>query len=256
MCYLHTGIYNQPAKKNKQPDAKIMHTRKIKVFNPRANMLFFRKREGLDMKNLYSLLADLKKRLNFKVNLFNIAEFVISATIFPIVMYANPQLFVEDGWVENLQLIILIACFYPALGAKQDKPLFNLAAMIILLMIARELNMGRYYVCEYLGMSRSDCSWKNIPHGYIANIIRAGFALYIIFYAFKTKIHNFVIKYLQTAPIYVWDICFVAVGAVLATLAEKPIDNEILEEAAETLLYFAMFGIIWRYKNNLQNTKS
>ncbi|MBR3662552.1 MAG: hypothetical protein IKN67_04660 [Alphaproteobacteria bacterium] len=208
------------------------------------------------MKNLYSLLADFKKRLNFQVNLFNIAEFVILATIFPIVMYANPQLFVEDGWVENLQLIILIACFYPALGAKQDKPLFNLAAMIILLMIARELNMGRYYVCDYLGMSRSDCSWKNIPHGYIANIIRAGFALYVIFYAFKTKIHNFVIKYLQTAPIYVWDICFVAVGAVLATLAEKPIDNEILEETAETLLYFAMFGIIWRYKNNLQNTKS
>lgn len=208
------------------------------------------------MKNLYLLLTDFKKRLNFQVNLFNIAEFVILAAIFPIVMYGNPQLFVENGLVENLQLIILIACFYPALGAKQDKPLFNLAAMIILLMIARELNMGKHYVCDCLDISRIDCSWKNIPHGYIANIIRFGFALYVIFYAIKTKIHNFVIKYLQTAPIYVWDICFVVVGAVLATLAEKPIDNEILEETAETLCYFAMLGIIWRYKNNLQNTKS
>ena len=54
----------------------------------------------------------LKQRFDFKCNFFTFVCGIWSLVICPLILYAPKDVFVEDGWIENLQLLFLCQKLY------------------------------------------------------------------------------------------------------------------------------------------------
>ncbi len=185
-------------------------------------------------------------RICWRPNFLTFIELLLLLSVYPLLIYGNPQWFVEDGVVENLQLLICLGCFLVAWCSPHDKDMFRFIALIVILLICREVNTGRHWLCTYYDLSY-DSRWEEIPYGYVLKWGHNLFAVAIVLYFLVRKIYRPLWHYVQKAPLYFWEFLFLVVGAILALLAEKPIDNETLEEIAETLFYVALLNLIWRY---------
>lgn len=194
-------------------------------------------------------LKSIWSRVYWRPNWLTFAELLLLLSVYPLVRYANPQWFAEDGVVENLQLLICLGCFLVAWRASHDQNMFRFFALIVVLLICREVNTGRHWLCAYYDLPY-DSSWKEIPYGYVLKWGRDLFAMIIVIYFFIRKVYRPLWLYVQKAPLYIWEFLFFGVGVVLALLAEKPIDNETMEEVAETLFYVVLFNLIWRYAHD------
>lgn len=88
-----------------------------------------------------------------------------------------------------------------------------------------------------------------MKYGIIVEPLRNLYGLYILYYIWSRKVYKLIGKYILQAPIYLVD-SLIFVGAVVAaTLAEWPlIDNEILEESSELLMYIVFINLILRYR--------
>lgn len=196
-------------------------------------------------------LRNIPPRLRWNINLLTIAEFVYILTIPFMLKFADPALFTEGAWVENLQLLVLTAAFAAAVKAPRDKTLFTALALIIILMLMRETNLGRAYFCDKYLPPEEICRWKKMKYGFIVEPLRDLYGLYIVYYVWCKKVYKTVWQYIINAPIFVWDSLIFAGAVIMATLAEWPIiDNEILEESCEMLMYIAFTNLIWRYSKN------
>ena len=163
--------------------------------------------------------------------------------------FANSQFFVEGALVENLQLVVLAVAFVIAVKAPQDRSLFIALALLIVLMLMRETNLGRSYFCEKYLSPAEICRWEKMKYGFIVEPLRDLYGLYILYYIWSRKVYKIVWQYLKQAPIYIFDSLVFVVAAIVATIAEWPIiDNEILEECCELLMYIGLVNLIYRYR--------
>ena len=194
-----------------------------------------------------NITKSLFERLNWRPNVLTFLQMLILLAVYPAVKYANPQWFFEDGIVENIQLAICLCCFMAAWFAPRDKALFRFFALVIILIIFREISTGRHWLCAYYNLPQ-ESKWKDIPYGLVLYWGRNLFAIFTFVYFLWHKVYKSLWQYIKKAPIFVWEFLFLAAGVILALLAEKPIDNEIMEEMAETLFYLALFNLIWRYE--------
>ena len=194
------------------------------------------------------LIKNLISRLDFSATMLTVAEFLLIVAIYPLMRYAAPQWFTENGIVENVQLLILSVAFVIALKSTQNRQMYVFFAMIIILLMMRETNMGRGYFCAKYLTPDEVCKWNHLKYGYIAGWIRGIYVLGVICYALYIKVWRPIIKYIVKAPIFVWELLFMAIGVICATMAEMPrFDNEILEECAEMLVYVTLCNLLWRY---------
>lgn len=90
-----------------------------------------------------------------------------------------------------------------------------------------------------------------MKYGYIAEYGRLLYSIGIVIYACYHKLWKVIWKYATLAPIYIWDIAIILLCAALGIMAEfKSVDNEILEECAEGIVYLALGHCLWRYSRN------
>ncbi len=197
---------------------------------------------------LIEFVKKIPARLQWNLSWLTVVEFIYIATVPFMLKYADAQLFVEGGWIENLQLVILGAALIIALRSPKDKALFTALSLVIVLMLMRETNLGRSYFCEKYLSPDEICRWKKMKYGFIVEPLRDLYGVYILYYIWSKKVYQTIWQYILHAPVFVWD-SFVLIGAaVAATLAEFPfIDNEILEESCEMLMYIAFTSLIWKY---------
>lgn len=183
------------------------------------------------------------------INWLTIIELIYISAIPFMIKFAEPQFFAEGTLIENLQLAVLTVAFIIVVTAKKDRTLFIALAMLIVLMLMRETNLGRSYFCEKYLSSDEICRWKNMKYGIIVEPLRNLYGLYILYYIWSRKVYKLIGKYILQAPIYLVD-SLIFVGAVVAaTIAEWPlIDNEILEESSELLMYIVFINLILRYR--------
>ena len=198
---------------------------------------------------MMNFIKNIAHRLSWRANLLTIFEMMLLLATYPLMIYANPQWFVEDGIAENLQLLVCLWGLAVAFLARYDKPLFIFICMLIVLMICREISTGRHWLCAYNNLPYN-CDWSEFRFGMELKWLRNLFTIATVIYFFGAKVYRYIWQYVQKAPIYVWEILFIALGIILALLAEKPFDNEIMEEMAETLLYTAILNLIYRYSHN------
>ena len=176
---------------------------------------------------------------------FEIAMIPITALA---MLWANPQWFVEDGVVENIQLLALFFAFMIACRAKNSKKMFMFFACIVLFMIMRETNLFRAYFCEKYLTSDTLCRWDAFKYGYLVSGGRSLFAIFILYYFLRYKIWKDIWRYAINAPVYVWDFIILAISVIGGTVAEFAcVDNEILEECCELISYLALTNCIYKY---------
>lgn len=199
--------------------------------------------------NFKDFLKGIPARMRWNINGLTIIEFIYILAIPFMMKFANPQFFTEGALVENLQLVVLAAAFVIAVKAPQNKTLFIALALLIILMLMRETNLVRSYFCEKYLSPDEICRWKKMKYGVIVEPLRDLYGLYILYYIFSRKVYITVWQYVKQAPIYIFD-SIIFIGAVIsATIAEWPvIDNEILEESSELLMYIVLVNLILRYK--------
>lgn len=168
--------------------------------------------------------------------------------VWPLTIYGNPQYFVENGLVENLQLVVLAGAFVVAVSAKQHKKFYICLALLIVLMVMRETNLGRGFFCEKYLSPDELCRWKSMKYGVIVEPLRNLYGFYILWYAFKNRLHHDFIAYAQKAPLFMLDFIPLVIGYIAGNVAEfQCVDNEVLEESGEMLFYLAFTDILWRY---------
>jgi hypothetical protein len=196
---------------------------------------------------MINILKNIWNRLDFSTNMLTFAELLLVLAIYPLVQYTDAKWFAEDSIVENLQMIICFACLVVAWRAPKDRPLFIFWGLLMMLMIIREINMGRHWLCAAY-TSLIYCGWSDVPYGEVLHWTRNILTVFVVVYFFWRKVYRLVWQYVKTAPIYVWEFLFLALGALLAQLAESPLDNESLEELAESLFYLAFLNCLVRYE--------
>lgn len=198
---------------------------------------------------LKDFLKGIPPRLCRNINWLTIIELIYISAIPFMIKFAEPQFFAEGTLIENLQLAVLTVAFIIVVTAKKDRTLFIALAMLIVLMLMRETNLGRSYFCEKYLSPDEICRWKNMKYGIIVEPLRNLYGLYILYYIWSRKVYKLIGKYILQAPIYLVD-SLIFVGAVVAaTIAEWPlIDNEILEESSELLMYIVFINLILRYR--------
>lgn len=207
-------------------------------------MLFYREKM-----NFLDFLKNIPTRIRWNINGLTIIEFIYILAIPFMLKFANSQFFVEGALVENLQLVVLAVAFVIAVKAPQDRSLFIALALLIVLMLMRETNLGRSYFCEKYLSPDEICRWKKIKYGFIVEPLRNLYGLYILYYIWSRKVYKIVWQYLKQAPIYIFDSLVFVVATIVATIAEWPIiDNEILEECCELLMYIGLVNLIYRYR--------
>ena len=198
---------------------------------------------------LKDFLKGIPPRLCCNINWLTIIELIYISAIPFMIKFAEPQFFAEGTLIENLQLAVLTVAFIIVVTAKKDRTLFIALAMLIVLMLMRETNLGRSYFCEKYLSPDEICRWKNMKYGIIVEPLRNLYGLYILYYIWSRKVYKLIGKYILQAPIYLVD-SLIFVGAVVAaTIAEWPlIYNEILEESSELLMYIVFINLILRYR--------
>ncbi len=197
---------------------------------------------------MFDVLKNIWRRIDWHVLPITILIAFMLVAIYPIMLYAPAEWFMEDGAVENIQLVVLIAAMIIALCAKYEKKMFVLAAFVMLLLLAREINGGRAYFCKLYLEPDEICRWKNMKYGYLADWVRWGVGLSVIAYALVARLWQPIWKYIKKAPIYGWDFALLVIAVIGAQVAElKCVDNEILEESMETAMYLLLAWLIWRY---------
>ncbi len=197
---------------------------------------------------LIEFIKKIPARLQWNLSWLTVVEFIYIAAITFMLKYADAQLFVEGGWIENLQLVILGSALIIALRSPKDKALFTALSLVIVLMLMRETNLGRSYFCEKYLSPDEICRWKKMKYGFIVEPLRNLYGVYILYYIWSKKVYQTIWQYILHAPVFVWDSLVLIGAAVAATLAEFPfIDNEILEESCEMLMYIAFTSLVWKY---------
>ena len=201
-------------------------------------------------------VKSLRQRFDYNANVLTVCEWILILSIYPLIRFADPKWFMEYGIVENMQLLALLIGAIIAFTSKNEHKLFVVVGFFMLFLITRETNMGRSYFCEQYLPADEVCKWGKFKYGYLVDMFRAIYILALCIYFIKNKLWQPVIKYLNMAPFYVWDITALLLTAFIGSISEfKSIDNEILEETCEFICYVAMLNCIIRYSQWQSNKK-
>ena len=197
---------------------------------------------------MWGVIKNIWHHFDGRMTLMTILGVLLLVAVYPLMHYAPAEWFVEDGAVENVQLFILCLAAIAALSAKYERKLFILVAFVVLFLIIREVNGGRAFFCKLYLEPDQVCRWKNMKYGYLADWIRWGIGLGVIIFAVAAKLWQPIWKYIRKAPVFVWDFIVFGLAMIGAQAAESVyIDNEIMEESMETIMYLMLGWLIWRY---------
>ncbi len=192
-------------------------------------------------------------RLNWKIYRPTFISIVILLSILPCVLFLPEMYAWENSFIENIQLVVIMAIFVVSLRAKYAKQLFNWITMIVVILFLREINCGRiFFPINKVGTPVFK-QWNQIlsyPYNFIPNGIYGLFMIYTVYYFFKSKAYLQLCEIMKKAKIDCWNIIFMMSGIVIGTLSEMTWDNEVLEETTETLFYVAFGVLVYLYGYN------
>ena len=207
-------------------------------------------------------MEKIKNFVNSHIN-FNLYPIVIipilaALAIFPFTKFLPREFGYENGLLENLQIFTLVISFIISLLAKSNKKFFCFAALVIILLTAREINYGRVIFFPIPGEINAYYSWKEIPYGYLVNPIIGLYMFGSLLYFIYSKAYCELWNIIKNIKFPLWNIAFLLLGMILGLFAEKTGQSFIMEEACELLFYLSLMSIIWLYafnKNFIVNKK-
>ena len=170
-----------------------------------------------------------------KENLLALIALIISVVFIKIF---NLSSIPENSFLENIQLIALLAGFFACLKTKKYKTFFTFLALVFLLMFAREISYGRVFIDE----SQVHFN-KKLCHILVGIYIGAS-----VLYALIKKIWVDIIDIIKNIAHPVWTF-LASFGCVLIQIiAEKHLENTCVEETVELILYTLMVVLVLIYR--------
>ena len=175
---------------------------------------------------------------------------VVALLIVPCVMFAPAEWGYENGILENIQMVVLFAGVFFALKSKIDKKFFIFVALVLTILILREVNCGRTLFFAIPGEVNSFYSWKEIKYGYLAHPIYGTFIASVGIYFLWNKLFLNLWDKIRCVKFPTWDMGFMLLGMALGLYAEEVVHNFVFEEITELLFYTGLIGIIYLYSHN------
>ena len=175
---------------------------------------------------------------------------VIALLIAPCVMFAPSEWGFENGILENIQMLVLFVGVFFALRSKIDKKFFIFVALVLTILILREVNCGRTLFFAIPGEVNSFYSWKEIKYGYLAHPIYGTFIASVGIYFLWNKLFLNLWDKIRCVKVPTWDMGFMLLGMALGLYAEEVVHNFVFEEITELLFYTGLIGIIYLYSHN------
>ena len=157
----------------------------------------------------------------------------------------------ENGLLETIQMIVLFGIMFLCFTAKTNKSFFRFCALILTIIMIREVNCGRTIFFKIPGTENSFYRWKDLKYGYLVHPIYGAY-IGIIALFFIIKKHFITLwKLFSKTKLPVWNIILASIAMFMGAIAEKATNNNfIFEEGFELLFYVSLAGIVWLYSRN------
>ncbi len=184
---------------------------------------------------------------NFSVPAVTWLAIAAALAIAPSVMFMPEKWGWENNVLENIQMVILFIGLYFSLKVDSNKKFFNFVAMVLVIIMLREVNCGRTLFFSVPGTENTFYSWKEIKYGYLAHPIYGAYMTWVGIYFLKNKLWKNLWDIVRKIKFPFWNILLMLLGMALGTYAEHATHNFVFEEIAELLFYVALIGIIYLY---------
>ena len=129
-----------------------------------------------------------QKHFNFGFQNVIWAGIITALAIIPAVMYLPIQYGYENGIIENIQLMVLFLGIFFAIRPKVDKKFFTFVALVLGILLIREVNCGRTIFFPIPGTENEFYRWSEIKYGWLAHPIYGLYMAFVGFYFLKNKL--------------------------------------------------------------------
>ncbi|MCM1340087.1 MAG: hypothetical protein NC191_10490 [Muribaculaceae bacterium] len=164
----------------------------------------------------------------------------------------------ENSWLENTQLIALIAgiCFCLNPKNNKDYKVINIFfALIIFLLAMREISYGRVFFAQIPG-TNDFYHWSHYKYGYLAHIIIGLYIAGSLAWALWKKVFVKIWEVLKKTLFPFWNVVLLGAAIPLQVIAEKRFDNTLVEETLELLMYCLIAYMVFLYNKYLKDIKN
>ncbi len=185
-------------------------------------------------------------------------HFIILVCIFLVCLFLiwifDIKYIAENSILENSQLVVLFSAFILCLRAKNHKVLFRFGAMVIFLMVMRELSYGRCLFCQLPDNPHEFYPWSHYKYGWLAHVIVGLYIAISCLYAIINKIWIDIKTVFEKCKFPFLDLILMVILVILQYLGERTLHSSCLEEIAEFTLYCAVFALVYYfYKRTSQD---
>lgn len=190
-----------------------------------------------------------REHFDFGIQNITWVGILTALAIIPAVMFLPERCGFENGIIENIQLLILFIGVYFSLRSKVDKKFFYLVALVLGILIIREVNCFRTVFFAIPGEENAFYRWSEIKHGWLAHVI---YGIYMTFVGLYFLINKFFINLWQklwNIKFPVWNFVLLILGMVLGLYAEE-VHLLVFEEASELLFYVALISFVYLYSQH------
>ena len=201
-----------------------------------------------------NIINFIKKYIYFNFNKINIIPLAVLIINILVLRLLNITVIYENSLLENLQLIALFLPILFAFRAKNHKAFFNLVIMVLILMIAREISYGRVIFGAIDGQPNAFYRWSDYKYGFLVNYIIGIYIAIMILYAFFKKIYLDVFVILRKVKMPFWSVFFCGLCTIGQVLGEGILENTVLEETSEMVLYTIISVLVVYYAKKLNKT--
>ena len=193
----------------------------------------------------------ISKHLDFKVYGVTWIAFAVMVSIIPMLMYL-PQIYgYENGLLESIQMVVLFGIMGLCFTAKTNKKFFRFGALILTILMIREVNCGRILFFHIPGTENSYYPWREIRYGYLVHPIYGTYIGLIALFFILKKHYLTLWKMVKEVRFPVWNVLLACFGMFMGAIAEKATNNNfIFEESFELLFYVSLAGIVYLYSRH------
>lgn len=189
----------------------------------------------------------IKEHIDFKINKTTWFGIFVLLSVVPCVLFLPERFGYENGLLENIQMAVLFIGLYLSFTAKNNKKFFILAALVLTILMLREINCGRTLFFPYPGVENAYYSWKDIKYGYLAHPLFGLYIASVAVYFLWNKLFINLWEIIKTVKFPFWDLLLMFTGMALGLYAEHCTQNFVFEEISELLFYVSLVGIIYLY---------
>lgn len=162
----------------------------------------------------------------------------------------------ENNVIENSQMVVLALGFIAALRAREEKQLFTFFALIIVVLMLREVNCGRTIFFAKPDTVNEFYKWKEIPYGWVARVLYGLYMAWCAWYFISRKLWKGLWNMLREVKLPVWHGVAAGIFIALGMYAEKNLSNLALEELAEMFFYVVLVTGIQIYACGLKKNRA